>query len=63
MYSTVPPPQQDTSGIESDSDKEKQGPPRGISEEKWQVCLMRVSSLIQSVNNRPGNVVNVDRTH
>jgi len=36
MYSTVPPPQQDTSGIESDSDNEKQGPPCVISEEKWQ---------------------------
>ena len=45
MYATVPPPQQDTSGIESDSEKEKQGPPRGISEEKWQVCLMQCKLL------------------
>ncbi|KAL9983476.1 hypothetical protein ACROYT_G005656 [Oculina patagonica] len=36
MYSSVPPPEQANSGIESDSDKEKEGPPRGISEETWQ---------------------------
>lgn len=37
MYSSVPPPEQVNSGIESDTDKEKEGPPRGISEETWQV--------------------------
>lgn len=37
MYSSVPPPEQANSGIESDTDKEKEGPPRGISEETWQV--------------------------
>jgi len=43
MYSTVPPPQQGTSGIECDGGKEKEGPPRGISEEKWQVSKLHAN--------------------
>ncbi|KAJ7391733.1 hypothetical protein OS493_017431, partial [Desmophyllum pertusum] len=36
MYSAVAPPEQTTSGIVNDDGKEKEGPPRGISEETWE---------------------------
>lgn len=37
MYSAVPPPEQDPSVIEKDETKEKESPPRGISQETWEV--------------------------
>ena len=39
MYSTVPPPEQ--SIPDSTIDKEKEDPPRGISEETWKVISQR----------------------
>ena len=39
MYSAVPPPERDPSVIEKDETKEKESPPRGISQETWEVFL------------------------
>jgi len=37
MYSAVPPPQEDPPSTEGGGSEQKEGPPRGISEETWKV--------------------------
>ena len=39
MYSAVPPPDSNSSVINKDGEIEKEGPPRGISQETWEVVF------------------------
>lgn len=45
MYSAVPPPDSNSSVINKDGEIEKEGPPRGISHETWEVVFSRVFSF------------------
>ena len=40
MYSSVPPPNQDSSVAKRDGEKDEKNPPRGISKEMWEVFIL-----------------------
>jgi len=40
MYSSVPPPNQDSSVVKRDGEKDEKNPPRGISKEMWEVFIL-----------------------
>lgn len=73
MYSAVPPPDNNSSVINKDGEIEKEGPPRGISQETWEVVsfncrfllktFSRVFSLILSVWLKLRNLSTVEYLH
>lgn len=46
MYSAVPPPDSNSSVINKDGEIEKEGPPRGISRETWEVVVFFLECLV-----------------
>ena len=40
MYSSVSPPNQDSSVAKRDGEKDEKNPPRGISKEMWEVFIL-----------------------
>ena len=55
MYSSVPPPNQDSPVAKRDGENDEKNPPRGISKEMWEVFILimiygKVKALTSSLS-------------